>query len=78
MPNMRLSAWVAQRCHEADFQRFLGVTSERAAADAVRARCGVASRSEFDHDPGAEARLHEIIRRPFVEYQEAQCTNSPP
>lgn len=31
----RLSGWVGQRCHEPAFQRFLGVTSERAAADAM-------------------------------------------
>lgn len=66
----RLSAWVAQRCYEAEFQRFLSVTSERAAADAVRTRCSVTSRAEFDSNPGAEARLHEIIRRPFITHQE--------
>lgn len=68
MSVQRLSQWVAQRCRESDFQRFLGVDGEAAAADKVRTLCGVASRAAFDSDPEAEARLHEIIRRPYQQY----------
>ena len=68
MPVQRLSTWCALRCREPDFQRFLGVEAEAAAANKVRALCGVASRAEFDRDPDAEARLHEIIRRSYQQY----------
>lgn len=66
----RLSAWVALRCKEAAFQRFLGVTCEAEAAAKVRALCGVTSRGEIDRDAGAAQRFHQFIRRPFINYQE--------
>lgn len=72
MTAQRLSTWVALRCRDAEFQRFLGVADEVAAADQVRRRCGVASRAEFDRDPDAEARLHQIIRRPFIDFTHHQ------
>ena len=68
MPVARLSAWVAMACKNPDFWRFLQVTDEPAAIDAVRTKCGVASRAEFDKDPSAKARLDQIIRFPFIEF----------
>lgn len=75
MPITRLSAWVALACKRELFQRFLGVSDEAAAVDAVRTRCGVASRAEFDKDPAAKARLDEIIRFPFIDFSHNQKDN---
>lgn len=72
MPITRLSAWVALRCKEPLFQRFLGVTDEPAAIDTVRTKCGVKSRSEFDKDPKAQQRFNEIIRYPFIDFSNRQ------
>lgn len=70
MPVQRLSAWVALRCRESLFQRFLGVDSEEEAAQAVRGRCQVASRGEIDRNPTAAQRFHQFIRLPFVQFQQ--------
>lgn len=72
MPITRLSAWVALRCKEELFQRFLGVRDEQSAIDTVRSKCGVKSRAEFDRDPAAKARLDQIIRFPFIEFTHDQ------
>jgi hypothetical protein len=64
----RLSAWVALRCKDPLFQRFLGVADEPAAINTVRTKCGVKSRAEFDKDPAAKARFDEIIRHPFTQF----------
>ena len=72
MTVQRLSQWVALRCKEPLFWQFLEVHDEASAIDQVRTRCGVASRAEFDRDPEAEARLHEVIRRPFIDFTHHQ------
>lgn len=64
----RLSTWVALRCREAAFQRFLQVKTEAEAITAVRSKCGVQSRREFDTDPAAAQRLHQSIRIPFAKF----------
>ncbi len=77
MPITRLSAWVALRCKEPLFWKFLKVQNEASAAHQVRTLCQVTSRAEFDRDPGAKARLDQIIRHPFIEFaQEYQCSTS--
>ena len=68
MPITRLSAWVALRCKEPLFWKFLKVQNEASAVHQVRTRCGVSSRAEFDRDPGAKARLDEVIRFPFMKF----------
>lgn len=68
MPITRLSAWVALRCKEPLFQRFLGVDNAKAAADTVRRKCGLKSRAEIDKDPAAKARFDEIIRFPYNDF----------
>lgn len=73
----RLSTWAALRCREPAFQAFLGVDDEAEAAEKVRQLCGVQSRSEFDRDPEAAARLHELVRKPFIDFshhQEQACS----
>jgi hypothetical protein len=68
----RLSVWCALRCREPEFQRFLGVTNEQAAADKVRSVCGIESRAELDADAEAAQRLHDRIRKPFIEFNERE------
>lgn len=78
MPTQRLSQWIALRCKEPLFWRFLKVQDEPSAVQKVRTLCGVKSRSEFDRDADAEARLHQIIRYPFIDFthdQEKACSN---
>lgn len=64
----RLSTWVALRCKEPEFRRFLRVPDEATAAHSVRAICEVKSRSEIDTNPAAQRRFHQFIRLPFAEY----------
>jgi hypothetical protein len=68
MPVTRMSTWSALACKNPEFWRFLKVDDEAAAVNAVRTRCGVQSRAEFDRDPAARARLDEVIRFPFIEF----------
>ena len=68
MPITRLSAWVALRCKEPLFWKFLKVQNEVSAVHRVRTLCGVSSRAEFDRDPSAKARLDELIRFPFMKF----------
>jgi hypothetical protein len=68
MPIQRLSAWLALRCKEAAFQRFLRVPDEATAITSVRAICEVKSRGEIDRNPEAQKRFHEFIRRPYSQY----------
>ena len=64
----RLSTWLALRCREAQFQRFLRVPNEQLAVTSVRAICEVKSRSEIDRDPAAQRRFHDFIRRPYLAF----------
>ncbi|SNT33428.1 hypothetical protein SAMN06265795_12622 [Noviherbaspirillum humi] len=66
--SIRLSAWLALRCREPQFRRWLRVPDEATAVTAVRAICEVKSRSEIDRDPAAQRRFHEYIRRPYSQY----------
>jgi len=70
-----LSRWVALRCREADFQRFLRAPDEATAAHSVRAICGVRSRGDIDRDAAAEKRFHQFIRLPFMQYQQDTKNN---
>jgi hypothetical protein len=65
---MRLSAWVALRCKEESFRKWLRVPDEQTAITAVRAICEVKSRSEIDTNPAAEKRFHDFIRLPYLRY----------
>jgi hypothetical protein len=64
----RLSAWLAHRCRERDFQAFLGVDSEIEAARTARELCHVQSRAEIDFNPAAATLFHECIRKPYFEF----------
>lgn len=66
--------WTALRCRERDFQQFLDVDSEAAAAEKVRAMCEIESRADLDRDPTAAARWNERIRQPYQQYLQDQIT----
>jgi hypothetical protein len=68
MTGLRACLWTVQRCREQDFQRFLGVEGEQAAAQRVKEVCEVGSRAELDRDTAAQARWNERIRRRYQQY----------
>ena len=69
---MRTSTTAALMGQNPAFQRYLGADSEQAAAQVLRERCEIKSRSELDTDPRAAARFH-AIRKAFA-YGEAECS----
>ena len=62
--------WTVLRCKEQDFQQFLGVDNEQAAAERVKQLCEVTTRAQLDRDPAAQARWDERIRRAYLKYQQ--------
>lgn len=73
---MRLSAWLALRCREVLFQRFLGAVDEAEAAEVVRRVCQVESRGDIDRNPDAQQRFHDLIRKPYLTYQQEKTCSS--
>jgi hypothetical protein len=61
--------WTVQRCREQAFQQFLGVDGEQAAAQEVKRRLEIQSRTEVDRDPAAAARW-DRMRRAYLKYQQ--------
>jgi hypothetical protein len=73
----QLAQWVAMRCVEAAFQRWLqdtfperweaaqGDTPAKRAAFVVRSVCGVESRAELDNDQALASLFHALVRKPF-------------
>jgi hypothetical protein len=55
-----LARRAAMRCAEGAFQKFLGVDTPEGAADALRRRCDVASRKDFDRDAAARERWRAL------------------
>ncbi len=55
-----LARRAAMRCAEGAFQKFLGVETPEGAADALRRRCEVASRKDFDRDRDARERWRAL------------------
>lgn len=68
----RACLWTVQRCREHDFQQFLGVQGEEAAARRVKAICEVSSRAELDRDAAAQARWDARIRKAYMRYQDVR------
>jgi hypothetical protein len=68
MAAQRISQWLALRCKEASFQRFLRVPDEATAVSSVRAICEVKSRGEIDRDERAQKRFHDFIRKPYIQF----------
>lgn len=66
--------WIAMRCKEEVFHQFLhetfgaNVTTEEAAIEVVKVYGGVESRAEFDTNPHAAFRFHNVLRRPYSDY----------
>ena len=63
-----LSQWVAVRCGEELFQKWIGVDSAEAAAETVRWLLGIKSRSEIDNDPKVRQDFEDHIRQPWAKY----------
>ncbi|SEN71688.1 hypothetical protein SAMN05216404_106175 [Nitrosospira multiformis] len=66
-------------CKDEDFQEWLymayndGVpVDEEEAADWIRVTCGVASRSELDHNEAAAVKFQERIRAPYMEWMKTR------
>ena len=70
MAGQRAFLWTILRCREQEFQRFLGVDGETAAARRVKEVCEIGSRAELDRDAAAQARWDERIRRAYLKYQQ--------
>lgn len=75
MTGQRACLWTVLRCKEQEFQQFLGVDGEEAAARRVKEVCGIKSRSQLDSDAAAQARWNERIRRAYQ--QHLQSNNHP-
>jgi hypothetical protein len=71
MSGLRPCLWTVLQCREQDFQRFLGVDGEAAAARRVKELCEVGSRAELDRDSGAQRRWNDRIRLPYLQFQQA-------
>lgn len=66
--NTKLSLEAALRCREAMFQRYLQVSDENEAAEAVRKACGVGSRAGLNTDPDA-ARAWRTLDAQFLAWK---------
>lgn len=77
MTGLRPCLWTVLQCREQDFQKFLGVDGEAAAARRVKEVCEVDSRAQLDRDPAAQARWNERIRKAFLHHQQNQNPNHP-
>lgn len=75
MMAQRLSAWVAMRCKDPEFRRWLHVPDEATAITAVRAICNVKSRADLDKDPAAAQRFHQFIRLPYADHNRSNHAN---
>lgn len=63
---VNVTQWLAVKGSDANFQAFLEVNGEMAAAQAVRDRCGVQSRAEIEQNPQALHIFMEEIYKPFT------------
>lgn len=86
-PNRDLRIMACVFCKEPLFQRwvklqpdihrlaYIGVqvppSDEQLAKGYILAKCGVASRNDLDTDPAAAELFHQHIRRPFLEWRDA-------
>lgn len=70
MAGLRPCLWTVLQCKQPDFQRFLDVADEQAAARRVKELCEVDTRKQLDTDPTAQARWNEQIRRAYLNYQQ--------
>lgn len=63
-----MSQWLAMRCEDAEFQKWLGVPDALTAAQRVRERLAIKSRAEIDTDPDALERFNRLIRIPWSQH----------
>lgn len=70
MSGLRPCLWTVLQCKQRDFQEFLGVNDEEAAAHRVKELCEIDTRAQLDRDPAAQARWDERIRRAYLKHQQ--------
>ena len=63
-----LSQWVGIRCGEERFQKWLGVESAEEAAEEIRGRLRIKSRSEIDNNDYVRVAFENEIRQPWAWY----------
>lgn len=72
-PNRRkggkLARLAAHFCRQPEFQAFCCAEDEEGARRFILDTCRIRSRAQLDHDVGAAQLFHELVRRPFVEWQ---------
>lgn len=61
-----LALLAVQLCKNPEFQNFIEVESEVAAAEHIKAECQIESRAELDTDPDAAKLFHSKFRVPFL------------
>lgn len=76
MAGLRPCLWTVLQCKQQDFQQFLGVDGEQAAARRVKEVCEVESRAQLDRDPAAQARWDERIRRAYLRHQNKESADA--
>ncbi len=65
----QLARLAACFCRQPEFQAFCCADNEQQARDFILVTCRIDSRAQLDHDVGAAALFHELVRKPFVEWQ---------
>lgn len=65
----QLARLAAQLCQNPEFQAFCCADNEQQARDFILVTCRIESRAQLDHDVGAAALFHELVRRPFLDWQ---------
>ena len=65
-------------CRDPAFRNFAsqklggGFCSETQAKAFILTQCQITSRNELDTNPEAAQRFHDLVRKPFLEWKEAQ------
>ena len=55
-------------CKDAEFQQWVEAENEEQAAQFVRWKCGVKSRSEIDSNPEAANKFQQLVRIPYMNW----------
>ena len=79
MSNRDLCIMACVFCRDPQFQEWCTTPAEKAAGwdreevakQFILRLCGVLSRNELDTNPEAAKRFHELVRKPFLEWKEA-------
>ena len=64
--------WMLTKLHAVAIICTRNITNEDAAKQFILETCKVSSRNDLDRIPLAAQRFHELVRKPFLEWKEAQ------